>query len=160
MWQCNNALCIRGSGTPFVFFLLTQNKQNVTLSRCHVVTFLKMNKGYRDSKNSIYKYIYLYILFFEHFSPLVEVQKQKRDNVTMWQRDKEPSHQLPYILQRTLQSATNQPFILIVTSALQLFNPCPLVTFYCCQRRLHPLFHPPFSRKKTEKKRRDSKENA
>ena len=158
MWQCNNALCIRGSGTPFVFFLLTQNKQNVTLSRCHVVTFLKMNKGYRDSKNSIYNYIYIYIYYsLSIFHPS---WRFKNKNVTTWQCDKEPSHQLPYILQRTLQSATNQPFILIVTSALQLFNPCPLVTFYCCQRRLQPLFHPPFSRKKTEKKRRDSKENA
>ena len=50
-----------------VFFLPTQNKQNVTLSRCHVVTFLKMNNGYRDSNNSIYKYKYLYILLFGHF---------------------------------------------------------------------------------------------
>ena len=34
-----------GVVTPFVFFLPTQNKQSVTLSRCHVVTFLKNEQG-------------------------------------------------------------------------------------------------------------------
>ena len=155
MWQCNNALCIRGCDT--VRFFSCQHKTSkasrchvVTLSRCHV--FKKWTRGI-GIQRIVCINIYLYILFFEHFSPPHGGSKTKtwqRDNVTMWQRTKpssSPTHPT------TNNAKSYKPIIYtICDSYLQLFNPCPLVTFYSCQRRLHTLLLPSLLAKKLEKR--------
>ena len=142
-----------GVVTPFVFFLANtkQAKRHVvTLSRCHV--FKKWTRGI-GIQRIVYINIYLYILFFEHFSPPHGGSKTKtwqRDNVTMWQRTKpssSPTHPT------TNNAKSYKPIIYtICDSYLQLFNPCPLVTFYSCQRRLHTLLLPSLLAKKLEKR--------
>ena len=145
-----------GVVTPFVFFLANtkQAKRHVvTLSRCHV--FKKWTRGI-GIQRIVYINIYLYILFFEHFSPpLMEVQKQKRDNVTMWQCDNEPSHHHPlHTLQRTMQRATNQSFTLFAIVTSSCSTPVHLLHFTVVNGASTPFFYPPFSRKNWRKEKR------
>ena len=114
-----------------------------------------MNKGYRDSKNSIYKYIFIYTILWAFFTPSWRFKNKnvttwQCDNVTTWQRTKpssSPTHPT------TNNAKSYKPIIYtICDSYLQLFNPCPLVTFYSCQRRLHTLLLPSLLAKKLEKR--------
>lgn len=127
----------------------------VTLSRCHVFVFEPPWGGEKCSKNSIYKYIFIYTILWAFFTPSWRFKNKnvttwQCDNVTMWQRTKpssSPTHPT------TNNAKSYKPIIYtICDSYLQLFNPCPLVTFYSCQRRLHTLLLPSLLAKKLEKR--------
>jgi len=109
-----------------------------------------MNKGYRDSKNSIYKYIFTYTILWAFFTPS---WRFKNKNVTMWQCDNEPSHHHPlHTLQRTMQRATNQSFTLFAIVTSSCSTPVHLLHFTVVNGASTPFFYPPFSRKKLEKR--------